>query len=229
MDLQMGQHRHDQEEDADLLLIQVGRTILDNAPALLFGSALLLAAAWPGLFLASGASWAIAWPALMLCTGPVWTGVVAMAGQLLEGDAVTARGLLGLLRRHAGAGFRIALLPAVVGGILFGAIELLDRNPDARWLAVPLLLDAGAVIVTVTSLVSVFSLTVMRGLTGIDLWLTSAAVTISRPVPVLGTVTLFGIVGWLALAFGPAALVLLGPLAVLAAAVTREALPGAPG
>ena len=228
MDLPVSNGHRDKQEDADLLLVQVGKTILDNVPVLLFGSVLLLAAAWPGLFLASGASWAVAWPVLMLCTGPIWAGVVAMVGRLLEGDVVTPRCLLGLVRRHAGAGARIAVVPAVSGGILFAALQLLDRDPEVVWLAVPLLLDAGTAIVVATSLVSAFTLAVERGLTGTGLWLSSAGVTISRPAPVLGTLTLFGIVGWLALAFGPAALVLMGPMAVLAAAVTREALPSAP-
>ena len=51
-------------------------------------------------------------------------------------------------------------MPAVVGGILLGSLQLLDRDPEARWLAVPLLLDAGVALVVATSLVSIFTLAV---------------------------------------------------------------------
>jgi hypothetical protein len=228
MDFPMPDRRRDEPiQEADPLLLHVGKTILDNVAVLLFGSLLLLAAAWPGLFLATGASWAIAWPLLVLCTGPVWAGIVAAADRLLDGNAVSVRGLLGLVRNQARAGLAIAVVPAVVGGILLGSLQLLDQTPDARWLAVPLLLDAGVALVVATSLVSIFTLAASRALAGIDLWLASAQVTIGRPVTVAGTVTLFGIVAWLALMVGPVALVLVGPLAVLGAAVTRDALPDA--
>lgn len=216
--------RHDHQDAPDSLLPQVGRTIWDNTPVLLVGSLLVSAAAAPGLVLATGSWWALGWPVLVLGAGSVWAGIVAVAGRLLDGDGVTLAGLLRDVRRHAGAGTRIAVVPAVVGGILFGTLEALDRTPDAGWLAAALLLDAGGAIVVATSLVSVFTLAVERGLAGRRLWLASAGVTITRPAPVLGTVTLAMMTAWIAMVAGPVALVLIAPLAVLGAAVSRHAL-----
>ncbi len=225
MVLTMNRDRVPDDDRSNHLLPHVGRTIWDNGPQLLFGSVLLLFAAWPALLLATGTSWIAAWPVLMLCMGAVWAGIVAASGRLLDGDAITVRAMFELIRLNAVTGLRTSVVPAITGTILLGSARLLDRNPEASWLAIPLLLDLGVAIVVGTSLISVFTVATTSGLTGTDLWLASAGVTISRPVPVLGTVTLFGIVIGMTAAFGPTALLALAPLAVLCAAVTRDALP----
>ncbi len=215
-------------DDSSRMLLHVGRTLWDNVPATFFASVLLLIAASPALLVATGGSWVIAWPLLLLCTGPVWAGIVAVSGRLLDGDAVTLPAMLELIRRRAWAGIRIGIVPAIVGMIQFGSLQLLDQNPHAGWIVIPLLLDLGVAIVVSTSLVSIFTLSVARGATGAELWLASAGVTISRPIPVLGTLSLFGLVAWVAAMAGPLALIAVAPLAVLCAAVTRDALPEPP-
>lgn len=210
--------------DSDHLLLHVGRTLWDNLPASCAASVLMLIAAAPGLFLVTGISWLVGWPLLLLCTGSVWAGITAASGRLLDGDAVTLPAMLGLVRQHAWTGIRISVIPAIVGLILLGSLEMLDRNPHAGWIVIPLLLDLGVAIVVFTSLVTIFTLaTSTPAPTSADLWLASAAVTISRPIPVLGTLALVGLVLSLAAMIGPVALIALGPLAMLCVAVTRDA------
>lgn len=215
-----------QEDDSNRLLLQAGRTIWDNAPQLLFMSVLLLIAALPSLYLATATSWAIAWPLLMMCTGPVWAGIVAATARMLDGDAVGSRAVLALIRRHGLGGARIGLVPAIAGAILIGSYEIMERQPEATWLAVPLLLDLGIAIVVALALVPIFAIAASRGLSGVDLWLASAGLAFANPFPVLGTATLFGAVAWTTSMIGPVALLALAPLAVLATAVTRDTLDG---
>ncbi len=214
--------------DSDHMVIHVGRTLWDNVPAACAASLLMLIAASPALFLAIGLSWVIGWPLLILGTGPVWAGIVAASGRLLDGDACTLPTMLGLIRQHAGSGIRISIVPAIVGLILLGSLEMLDQNPHAGWIMLPLFLDLGVAIVVSTSLVTIYALATERRATGAELWLASAIVTVSRPIPVLGTLTLFGLVAWVAAMVGPVALIAVAPLAMLCVAVTREARPDPP-
>lgn len=220
----MTSNRPPESVDAEGLLPHVGHTILDNIAPLLFASILLMAAAYPALLLASGASWAVAWPLLMLCAGPVWAGIVATCGRLLDGDAVGPLDVVRAVRCQARAGIAIGVAPAVAGAILLGSIAIMDRNPVAGWLAVPLLLDLGLVIVIALTMVPIFVIAAMRQMSGIDLWLAGVGVVIARPVPVVGIMTLFGIVLWMSAVFGPVMLLALAPLAVLCTAITRGAV-----
>jgi len=224
MDPSVTANRTLESVDADDLLPHVGGTIRDNVAPLLFASILLMAAAYPALFLASGASWTVAWPALVLCAAPVWAGIVASCGRLLDGDAVSPREVVRAIRRQARAGIGISVAPAAAGAILLGSIAIMDRNPDAGWLAVPLLLDLGLVIVIGLAMVPIFTVAAMRQVSGIDLWLASVGVVIARPVPVVGVLTMVGIVIWMSAVLGPVTLLALSPLAVLCTAITREAV-----
>jgi hypothetical protein len=212
-------------DDADRLLVHVGKTIWDSLAQLLFGSVILMVAAYPALFLATGNAWPFALPVLLLSAGPAWMGIVTASGRLLDGDVVTMRAMLSLVRRHARAAIVISIVPAIVGAILAGSFFLLDQNPGTGWLAAPLLLALGIAIVVCTALVGIFTIASDRALGGLDLWVASVGVAIARPVPVLGTLTLFGVVAWVTAVFGPVALVALAPLAVLCAAITRDTLP----
>ena len=209
--------------DPGHMLIHVGRTLWDNVPASGAASLLVLIAASPALVVGIGLSWVIGWPLLMLCTGAVWAGIVAACARLLDGDACTLPAILGLVRQHARSGIRISIVPAIVGPILLGSLHLIDQNPDAGWIMLPLFLDLGVAIVVGTSLVTIYTLAIERRASGTELWLASAIVTISRPVPVLGTLTLFGVAAWMAVTVGPIALIAVAPLAMLCVAVTREA------
>ncbi len=224
MNSPMTSNRTLESVDPDRLLPHVGGTIRDNVAPLLFASILLMAAAYPALFLASGASWTVAWPALVLCAAPVWAGIVASCGRLLDGDAVSPLAVMRAIRRQAGAGIGIGVAPAAAGVILLGSIAIMDRNPAAGWLVVPLLLDLGLVIVIGLAMVPIFTIAAMRQVSGIDLWLASVGVVIARPVPVVGVLTLVGIVLWLSAVLGPVTLLALAPLAVLCTAITREAV-----
>jgi len=224
MNSPMTSNRTLESVDADDLLPHVGGTIRDNVAPLLFASILLMVAAWPALFLAGGASWTVAWPALVLCAAPVWAGIVASCGRLLDGDAVSPLAVMRAILRQAGAGIGIGVAPAAAGVILLGSIAIMDRNPAAGWLVVPLLLDLGLVIVIGLAMVPIFTIAAMRQVSGIDLWLASVGVVIARPVPVVGVLTLVGIVLWLSAVLGPVTLLALAPLAVLCTAITREAV-----
>jgi hypothetical protein len=226
MDVSMKPDRVRDTDEADRLLVHVGRSIWDNLPQLLFASVLLMIAAYPALFLATGTLWPLAWPVFMLCAGPVWIGIIAASGRLLDGDALTLRAMLALIRRQARTGIIISIVPALVGLALAGSWSLVDRNPGDEWLVVPLLLGIGFSIVVCVSLVGIFTIATERGLSGMDLWLASVGVAISQPVPVLGTLTLFGVVIWITAVFGPVALIALAPLAVLCSAITRDAIQG---
>lgn len=225
MDTSMGSNHATGSDDSGPMLAHVGRTLWDNVPFSLFASVLLLIAAAPASLVATSISPVIAWPLLVLCTGPVWAGTMAASGRLLEGDAVTLPVLLTLIRRHAWAVIRISVVPAIVGIILLGSLQVIDRNPDATWIVIPLLLDLGVAVVVGIALVPIFTLVTGRGLTGTDAWLAAAGIAIARPVPVLGTLTLFGLATWAAVIFGPVAVLVLGPFALLCSAVTHEALP----
>jgi hypothetical protein len=212
------------EDESNRLILHAGRTMWDAAPQLLFMSMLLMIGAFPALYLATATSWTIAWPLLMVCTAPVWAGTIAACAWLLDGDVVSTRQVLALIRCHGLAGVRIGLVPAVVGTILIGSIGILDRQSDAAWVAVPLLVTLGIAIVVGLALVPIFAIATTRALPGVDLWLASAGLAFRRPIPVLGMATLFGLVFWVASIIGPVALLALAPLAVLNAAVVREML-----
>lgn len=211
--------------DTDHLIIQVGRMLWDNVPASCIASVLVLIVAAPALMVAVGISWVLGWPLLVLGTGSIWAGIVAANARLLDGDACPLPAMLGLIRLHGSTGFRIAIVPAVVGTILLGSLHLMNQNPDAGWIVIPMFLDIGVAIVVGTSLVTIYTVGIERHATGADLWLASAIVTIIRPVPVLGTLTLFGLVAWVTAMVGPIALIAVSPLAMLCVAVTREARP----
>lgn len=215
------------DDASDRLVAHAGRTIWENLPQLLVMSVLLLAAAFPALYLATAIGWLVAWPLLVLGMAPVWAGVMAASLRLLDGDAVTSRQALVLVGRHGAAGLRIALVPAIVGAALLGCLDILDRRPDAGWVAIPFLLGLGLAIVIALALVPIFTVAIETGLTGVPLWLTSAGIAFARAIPVLGTALLFGMMAWLATVIGPVALLALAPLAGLAAAVAREALASA--
>ena len=224
MNTSMKPDRIQEIDEADRLLVHVGKTIWDNLPQLLFASVLLMLAAYPALFVATGALWQLAWPAFVLCAGPVWIGTIAASGRLLDGDALTIRALVSLIRRYARTGITISIVPALAGAALAGSYSLVDRNPEHGWLVAPLLLGVGFAIVLCVALVGIFTIATERGLSGTDLWLASVGVAISQPVPVLGTLTLFGVVIWVTAVFGPVVLVALAPLAVLCSAITRDAI-----
>lgn len=228
MDASAPSKRATASHGSDHMLIHVGRTLWDNVPAWCLASVLMLIAAAPALFLATGISWVIGWPVLLLCAGPVWAGIVATGARLLDGDACTLPTMLGLIRQHAWTGIRISMVPAIVGTILLGSFHLMGQNPDAGWIVIPLFLDLGVAIVVGTSLVTIHTLAIERRLHGAELWLGSAIVTISRPVPVLGTLTLVGLVTWVAAMVGPITLIAVAPLAMLCVAVTRDARPEPP-
>jgi len=212
------------EDESDWLVVHAGRTVYANVPTLLFMSVLLLVAAFPALYLATAVGWLIAWPLLALCTAPVWAGTTAVSARLLESDAVGNRQVLALVRREGPAGFRIGLVPAAVGALLLGCVEVLGRQPNAEWVAVPLLLGLGIALVVVLALVPIFTVATDAGLSGVALWLTSAGIAFAHPLPTVGMALLFGMAVWGTAGIGPGALLLLAPLAVLNAAVSRDAL-----
>ncbi len=209
------------DDGSSNLLLEVGRTIRDNAHTLFGMSLLLMAAALPWLMLGTVAAWWMAWTPLVLATAPVWIAICAGADRLLDGEAVPLRALPGLIRCHAGAGLRIGIVPAFAGAALIGTVALLEAKPDARWLAALLLLQLGVAVAVAVLLAPAFPLAVRYGLTGLDLWQASALLARERPAQVLGAVTLAGSTLWLTLALGPAMLLILAPLAMLIVAVTR--------
>ncbi len=217
------------ENVSDHLVRHAGETIWANVPPLLFMSGLLLAAALPALYLATAIGWTIAWSLLTLGTSPVWAAVMAASDRLIEGDAVTNRQVLALVRRHGRAGLRIGLVPSIVGATLLGCFAILDRQPQAGWAVVPLLLGFGIAAVVALTLVPIFTVAANTGLTGVTLWLTSAGIAFANPFPMAGAALLAGMIVLGAASIGPVALLLLAPLAVLNAAVSRDALGRAQG
>lgn len=208
---------------SDLLLIHIGHTIWDSLPQLLFASMLIATVAWPALFLATVMSWLIAWPVLVLCICPIWAGTVAAGDRLLDGNTLTLRTLVALIRQSARRGLGIGVVPAVLGTALLASFQILASNPNARWIAAPFLLGIGLAIVVSIALIPVFSLANRSDLRGPALWLASAGVAIVQPVPVLGTLTLVGMMVWATMVLGPSVLIISAPLGVLSAGIVREA------
>ncbi len=212
-----------QQHTPDLLLVHVGHTIWDNLPVLLLSSMLLVTVAYPALFLATTVSWLVGWPLLMLCLCPIWAGTIAASDRLLDGDVVSARALLALIRRSIPTGLRIGSVPAAVGTMLLAALQLLASSEHAWWIAAPFLLGVGMALVIAISLVPVFSLANQTDLRGPALWLTSAGIAFRQPVPVLGTLTLLGMMVWTSMMLGPAVLIASAPLGLLCAGIIRQA------
>ena len=212
-------------DEPDLLLKRIGHTIWDSLPQLLFASMLVMTVAWPALFLATAVSWLIAWPVLVLSVCPVWAGTIAAGDHLLDGNTLTLRMLATLIRQSARSGLRIGVVPAAVGIGLLAAFRILASNSNANWVAAPILLGIGLAIVVSIALIPVFSLANRSDLRGSGLWLESAGVAIVQPIPVLGTLTLAGMMLWATMVLGPAALIASAPLGVLSAGIVREEQP----
>lgn len=208
----------------DLLLKHIGHTIWDSLPQLLFASMLVATIAWPAVFLATAVSWLIAWPVLVLSVCPIWAGTVAAGEHLLDGNTLTLRMLAILIRKSARSGFRIGVVPAVVGIGLLAALQILASS-NAGWIAAPFLLGIGLAIVVSIALIPVFSLANRSDLRGSELWLASAGVAIAQPIPVLGTLTLVGMMLWATVVLGPSTLIASAPLGVLIAGIVREGQP----
>lgn len=209
------------DDGSSHLLLQTGRTIRDNLHTLTGLSLFLLIVALPWFVIASLTSWLIVWIPLMLTTAPIWATMIAAADQMLEGNAVTLPKLATLLQRHSRSGFEIAILPALAGTLLLGTIAALNQTPGNAWMMMPVALGFGLSLATSLLLVPAFNVATRSGDSMMKRWQASAYITATRPTEVVGTLVLGGMVLWLAAGLGPAALLLLGPLAVLICAVTR--------
>lgn len=223
MDASANRNPGPRSDTPDLLLVHIGHTIWDSPPRLMFASMLLVTVAWPAIFLATAISWLIAWPVLVLCICPIWAGIIAASDRLLDGDIVTVSGLFALIRQSATSGLRIGIVPAVVGTALLALLQLLAADPNAPWIAAPVLLGIGLAIVVSVALVPVFSLANRSELRGSALWLASIGIAIIRPIPVLGTLTLITMMLWVTMVLGPAVLIAAAPLGVVCAGIVREA------
>lgn len=119
-------------------------------------------------------------------TGPAWAATVAAAACALDGEQVSVRTYVGLLRRHAWAGVRTAAVPACIGALELVTVEMLRARPDQTWLYVPVTVGALACLAVALAAVFAFPLRLRHGLSGRALWLTAASVVAVAPVVPLG-------------------------------------------
>jgi hypothetical protein len=198
-------------------LLEVATTIRDNLHTLCAMSCLFLLVALPWVMLATVTTWTLAWTPLVLVSAPLWAVMVAAADRMLVGDVVGWRMMAMDLRRLWLPALRIGILPAVCGTVLLGIVQFAS---DPTWQAMFLTVVTGVSVAVGVLVIPVVPLVIRVRVSGIMLWQAGAVVVMRRPVQVLGTVVLAGGGLWLAMAFGPAMLLGVAPLAVLIAAIT---------
>lgn len=205
------------DDGSNHLLLVVGRAIRDNLHTLFAMSLLFLGVALPWVMLGTFTSWAVAWAPLVLATAPVWATIVASADRMIAGETSPWRIVGDDLRRLALPAIHIGLLPAICGTVLLALAPGMD---EALWTGMVVQVMAGIAVAIVVLLIPAVPLALRYNLSGRTLWQASAFIVIKRPMQMLGTVIVTGLGVWMALAFGPAALLGAAPLGVLVAGIT---------
>lgn len=152
-----------------------------------------------------------------LAIAPVWAAVIATTDAVVLDDRSGVPVLLKNLRKHAGAGLEVGLVPAVVV-----ALALVNWHLYSGPLfAIPLAVSGCASVLLLLASCYAFSLRVTAGLRGKRLWLTALHLVARAPLVPLGVLAL----AFVALLLGTsvtASLLLLapGPVALFASAGT---------
>jgi hypothetical protein len=219
----------DQRPANSLDLVRLGRLIWTELPVMMVINLLVtLAAAVIAMTVVSMAVVAPLLAALLL--GPVWIGAVAVSERMLTGDAVGMRDLVTAIRRHARTGIGLAAVPAIVAMLLAGSISILAAHEEQRWLLAPIAVDATLLSVLLLGCITAFPLAVMSEARGMARWIVALALAGRQLVAVMGIAALLVLLALSVQLIGPwLAMLAAGPLALLCAAVTRDALEQADG
>ena len=197
-------------------------TLWGDLPLLLALDLILVVAAIPPLLVIAAGAVPLA-PILAAFTlGPVWAAATAALGRILDGDAVPARAIPGLIRRHARSGVAVAIVPAAALTAGLGTLAILAAHPGQRWLLVPLFVDGSVAVLALLGAVTAVPLANEPGRRGRALWGAALGRVAATPVPVVGVAAVV-VRAWVGgRVVGPVApVVLLAPIAALAVAVTR--------
>jgi hypothetical protein len=158
-----------------------------------------------------------------LTLGPACAATSAIANSLVRGETATWRDLLIAGKRHWRAAVGVSLVPALVATLLLGTWSILAAHPRMTWLYMSFFVDGCIATLVLLASPSAFSLSVVRGLRGLRLWKIALAVTMLRPLRMLGVLALFLLLVLGLLLFNAGLLPLLcAPLAVSLAALTNQ-------
>jgi hypothetical protein len=209
------------DDGSSRLLIATGWTLWDNALLLIVCSLLLLFVLLPFVIVASVAGWLLAWAPMTLATAPILLAAVAVSDRLLDGRGVSVRELPQVIRIHWRVAVQLALVPALLGSLALGLLEL-SSGEDGASLARLTVPGAVGMLLAVAVLVGPAFAAVARTNAGARIaWVVAARQVASRPIQQIGLVACFGVLFWLAVVIGPALLLGLAPLALLTAALAR--------
>jgi uncharacterized membrane protein YesL len=207
-------------EHTSRLPVWVGKTIWSNLPLLLAMDAVIFIGAVPAVALFFGGGFLLAPLVGALTLGPLWAGTVASTDRMIRDEAVSLRTFAKKVRSHAARGVRVSLIPAIVITAILGTLAILETRPDARWLFIPLFVDASVLILVLLAGFSAFSLVTTGGLKGWTLWRTSFQVVAANPMTTLGTMALLVLLGLLVSRVPGLLLLLPAPFAVHLSAST---------
>jgi uncharacterized membrane protein YesL len=202
------------------LPVWVGKAVWSNLPLLLAMDAVLFVGAVPAVALFFGGSFVLAPLVGILTLGPLWAGTIASTDCMIRDEAVSLRTFANKVRRHAGHGVKVSVIPAIVITTILGTLVILEARPDAQWIFIPLLVDASVLILVLLAGLSAFSLVTTGGLKGLTLWRTSIQVVAADPMTTLGTVAVLVILALLASRIPGLLLLLPAPLAIYLSAST---------
>jgi uncharacterized membrane protein YesL len=205
------------------LPVRVTRLIWEHLLVLLYADVLLCAALVPAVLI-----WLMGLPLLApwvaaLTLGPAWAATSAIANSLVRDETATWRDLLLAGKHHWRAAVGVSLVPALVCTLLLGTWSILVANPRMTWLYAPFFVDGCVVTLVLLASLSAFPLSVTCELRGLRLWKVAFAVTMLRPLRLLGVLALFLLLALALLLFNAGLLPLLcAPLAVFLAALTNQ-------
>jgi hypothetical protein len=214
------------DDGSNRLLIAVVWTLWDNALLLIACSLLLVGVLVPFVVAASVAGWLFVWAPMVLMSAPVWLAAVAVSDRLLDGDGVGVREVPSVIREYWRMAVKLAQVPAAVGSLALGLLELGNSGTSASISRVLLPATLSGLLGTAMLIGPAFAFAARTDAGVRDLWIMAARQVVSRPIQQIGLVACFGVVLWLAILIGPAMLLGSSLLAVLTAALARTPASG---
>lgn len=148
---------------------------------------------------------------------PIWAAVVATTDAVVLEDRGGVTALFGNLRRYAGAGLAVGLVPGVVVAVALANWQLYSGPV----FAVPLVVSGCASVLLLLASCYAFSLRVTAGLRGKTLWFTALHLVARAPLVPLGVLALVFVAVLLGTSVTASLLLLApGPVALFASAGT---------
>jgi hypothetical protein len=219
----MSVHRLQEVEVVDAVgALTVLRTIWHNLPLELAVNVTIVLAVIPAAVVAVAISPLIAVPVAAVCLGPLWMAALAVSLDLLDGRAVGYGDFVRAIKRWAGRGWAIALVPATVVVAACATLIILASHPSEGWLVVPLSIDGALVVLLSLASLYTFPLAALTSLHGRSLWMGALGCVCAVPSITLSSVLVLVVIGVLTAIVGPGVLVAWpAPLAIYLAAMSK--------